>query len=254
LVAVNGGLKLAHLGIMELLELTLDTAAENLAVDEALLLAADAANEPQETLRLWEPREPFVVVGSSSRIADEVRIEECEARGIEVLRRTSGGAAIVTGPGCLMYSLVLSLEARPELRAIDRAHCFVLNQLARAIGALVPGVAIRGTSDLAMCDRKFSGNSLRMKRTHLLYHGTLLYGFPLDLIGACLARPPREPKYRAAREHRKFVTNLPLDSLALRLAVIDAFRPTPSGGDWPRELTAELAAEKFASDEWIRRL
>src|SRR5438270_7253841 len=239
---------------MHLLELTLDTPAENLAVDEALLLAAEEAGDPRETLRLWEPRQRFVVIGSSSRIANEVHLEDCRSRGIEVLRRTSGGAAIVAGPGCLMYSLVLSLEARPELRAIDRAHCFVLNKLAQAIGAIVPGVAVRGTSDLAIKDRKFSGNSLRMKRSHLLYHGTLLYSFPLEMIPACLASPPRQPAYRAGRPHGEFVMNLPVDSLSLRLAAIEAFRPTPSNASWPRELTAELAAEKFSNDAWTRRL
>jgi lipoate---protein ligase len=239
---------------MQLLELTLDTPAENLALDEALLLAAEAAGEARETLRLWEPRQRFVVLGSSSRIADEVHVENCRSREIEVFRRTSGGAAIVAGPGCLMYSLVLSLESRPELHAIDRAHCFVLNQLAQAIGALVPGVAVRGTSDLAVGNRKFSGNSLRMKRSHLLYHGTLLYNFPLDLIPTCLAPPPRQPAYRADRPHGEFVTNLPLDSLSLRLAAIEAFRPTPSDASWPRELTAELAAEKFSNNAWTHRL
>jgi lipoate---protein ligase len=239
---------------MQLLELTLDTPAENLALDEALLLAAEDAGEPQETLRIWEPRQHFVVLGSSSRIAEEVQLENCRSRGIEVLRRTSGGAAIVAGPGCLMYSLVLSLEAWPELRAIDRAHCFVLNRLARAVGTLVPGVAVRGISDLAIDDRKFSGNSLRMKRSHLLYHGTLLYNFPLDLVTTCLATPPRQPAYRADRPHGLFVTNLPVESLALRLAAIEAFCPTPSGASWPRELTAELAAEKFANDAWTMRL
>jgi lipoate---protein ligase len=49
---------------MQLLELTLDTPAENLALDEALLLATEAAGEPQETLRIWEPRLHFVVLGS----------------------------------------------------------------------------------------------------------------------------------------------------------------------------------------------
>lgn len=239
---------------MQLLELALDTPAENLALDEALLLTAETEGEPQETLRLWEPRQRFVVLGSSSRIADEVHLENCRSRGIEVLRRTSGGAAIVAGPGCLMYSLVLSLEERPELRAIDRAHCFVLNQLAQAIGALVPGVVVRGTSDLVIGDRKFSGNSLRMKRGHLLYHGTLLYSFPLELIPTCLASPPRQPAYRAERPHGEFVANLPLDSLSLRLAAIEAFCPNPSDASWPRELTAELAAEKFSNDAWTRRL
>ena len=83
--------------------------AENLALDEALLLTAEEEKRQQEVLRLWEPRQPFVVLGSSSRIAAEVRLDGCRDRGIPVLRRTSGGAAIVAGPGCLMYALVLSI-------------------------------------------------------------------------------------------------------------------------------------------------
>ncbi|HEV3417181.1 MAG TPA: lipoate--protein ligase family protein, partial [Pirellulales bacterium] len=112
---------------MQLLDLTLDTPAENLALDEALLLLeAEAAGEPHEVLRLWEPLQFAVVVGSSSRVAAEVAPDACRVRGIEVLRRTSGGAAVVIGPGCLMYSLILSRKLRPEQRAIDGAHCFVL--------------------------------------------------------------------------------------------------------------------------------
>jgi lipoate-protein ligase A len=236
------------------LDLTLDTPADNLALDEALLLEAEAAGEPHEVLRLWEPLQFAVVVGSSSRVAAEVAPDACRVRGIEVLRRTSGGAAVVIGPGCLMYSLVLSRQLRPEQRAIDGAHCFVLEAIAGAIGRLVPGVVRRGTSDLAIGDRKFSGNSLRMKREHLLYHGTLLYNFPLDLIAACLAAPPRQPAYRQGRAHGDFVTNLPLDAGSLRSALIAAFDAHEDRTDWPRELTTQLAAEKFASNSWTDRL
>ncbi len=179
---------------MQLLELTLDTPAENVALDEALLLTAEARDATDEVLRIWEPRQYFVVLGSSSRIASEVNREYCNAKGIEVVRRTSGGAAIVAGPGCLMYSLVLSLSERPELRSIDRAHRFVLDALGTTFGRLVSDIARRGTSDLAIGDRKFSGNSLRLKRRNLLYHGTLLYDFPLDLVApACQVRRVSRP-------------------------------------------------------------
>ena len=50
---------------MKLLELTLPTPAENLALDEALLDAAEAGELPDEVLRLWEPSQPLVVVGRS---------------------------------------------------------------------------------------------------------------------------------------------------------------------------------------------
>ncbi len=208
---------------MRYLDLTLPSASENLALDEQLLEQAEAASEPTETLRIWEPTEPLVVVGRSSVIDTEVRRDVCRELGIDVLRRVSGGATIVTGPGCLMYALVLSFQKRPQLRAVDRAHRFVLDTLAAALEPLVPGVCRRGISDLAIGDLKFSGNSMRVKREHLLYHGTLLYDFPLERIGRCLAMPPRQPEYRDGREHGAFVTNLPLSCAAIRQALLGAF-------------------------------
>jgi lipoate-protein ligase A len=239
---------------MQLLERTLDTPAENVALDEALLLSAEAGDATDEVLRIWEPRQYFVVLGSSSRIASEVNVEYCKSQGIDVVRRTSGGAAIVAGPGCLMYSLILSLAERPELRSIDRAHRFVLDALAAAFGRLVLGVARRGTSDLAIGDRKFSGNSLRLKRRHLVYHGTLLYDFSLDLIGVCLPTPPRQPAYRASRSHDDFIVNLPLDRRSIHAAVTSAFGDSTHRQNWPSELTAKLTAEKFTDDDWTNRI
>jgi len=50
---------------MELLELTLETPQENLALDEALLEEAElAAGQGIEVLRIWEPRQMFVVAGN----------------------------------------------------------------------------------------------------------------------------------------------------------------------------------------------
>ena len=235
---------------MRYLELTLPDAAENLALDEALLAEAELAGRPTETLRFWEPARPIVVVGRSSKIDVEVHREACRQLGIDVLRRISGGAAIVAGPGCLMYAVVLSYELRPALRAIGHAHRFVLNKLAAALGPLVAGVRCRGTSDLAIAGRKFSGNSVRCKRDHLLYHGTLLYDFPLDLAGRCLAMPPRQPEYREGRPHGSFITNLPLDAATIRRALTAAWDATEPLTDWPRELTARLAAEKYGRRQW----
>ena len=243
---------------MHCLNLTLPETAENLALDEALLEHAEAAGSPCETLRLWEPAQPAVVVGRSSRIAEEVDLAACRALGVDVLRRVSGGAAIVTGPGCLMYAVVLSLEMRPALRTIDRAHRLVLSTIAAALEPLTPGVRCRGTSDLVIADaggeRKFSGNSVRCRRRHLLYHGTLLYDFPLELIGRCLTMPPRQPAYRQGRDHQAFVGNLPLTAAAIRASLIAAWDATEPAANWPRQLTARLAAEKYRRREWNEQL
>ena len=238
---------------MRYLDLTLPTPAENLALDEALLEQAERTGQPRETLRLWEPTEPMVVVGRSSRIDAEVHRDGCARRGIPILRRSSGGAAIVTGPGCLMYALVLSYQLRPQLRLIDHAHQFVLRTIASALRPLAPEVTCRGTSDLAVGDLKFSGNSVRCKRDHFLYHGTILYDFPLDLIDACLPLPPRQPDYRAGRPHRSFVTNLPLPVALIRSALVTAWDAAQPYTDWPRAATGRLVAEKCNSPKWNER-
>ena len=235
---------------MNLLDLTSPSAAENLALDEALLEEAERGGRPSETLRLWEPDRPMVVVGRSSKIDGEVHPDACRELGIPVLRRISGGAAVVTGPGCLMYALVLSYELRPELRGVDRAHRFVLGTTAAALRPLVPGVRHQGISDLAVGRQKFSGNSVRCRRDHLLYHGTLLYDFPLELIERCLAMPPRQPDYRQRRPHGSFLGNLPLDGPTLRNVLTAAWGVRQSPVDWPRELTARLAAEKYGRSQW----
>ena len=235
---------------MRLLDLTLPTPAENLALDEALLDEAEAAGQPRETLRFWEPDRPMVVIGRSSSLAGEVQREACARREIPVLRRSSGGAAIVTGPGCLMYALVLSYELRPALRAIDHAHRFVLDTIAAALRPMIAEVERQGISDLAIGGRKFSGNSVRCKRDHLVYHGTLLYHFPLELIEACLLMPLRQPEYRKERPHGSFVANLPLGVVAIRGALTTAWGATEVCSDWPREATVRLVAQRYGQVEW----
>jgi lipoate-protein ligase A len=235
-----------------LLDLTLATAAENVALDEALLDAAEANRDATHVLRLWESPDVMVVVGRGSRTADEVDLEACARRGVPVLRRTSGGAAIVAGPGCLMYALVLS-QSRGTLPAIDAVHSRVLSTMASAVGRLVPDVAHQGTSDLAVGRYKFSGNSMRCKRTHVLYHGTLLYDFQLTLISDLLKTPPRQPEYRQARSHADFVRNLQMKVDALRGALVEAWQAYEPCGDWPHARVAQLVREKYGQREWNER-
>jgi lipoate-protein ligase A len=235
---------------MLLLEQTCDTPEENLAADEALLDAAESDSQPQEYLRVWEPQQSLVVVGRGSRVASEVDLSACAARGIPILRRSSGGAAIVTGPGCLMYAVILSYQKRPALRVVEHTHRCVLERLGSALSQFIPGVQRAGISDLAWNDRKCSGNSLRCRRTHLLYHGTMLYAFDLSLLDTCLALPPRQPEYRQGRAHSAFVTNLPVSAPRLRQALLKAFPPSGCLDPWPWERTRQLASSRYADPEW----
>ncbi|MFO0817136.1 MAG: lipoate--protein ligase family protein [Pirellulales bacterium] len=259
---------------MHLLDVTLPTPAENLALDEALLEDAEADRGPSCVLRLWESPQLAVILGRSCRYATETNVELCRARKIPILRRASGGGSVVIGPGCLMYTVLLPYTYHPRLQMIEVAHEFVLGKIREAIlNALViaPGpasqslgaasvawrgeaVTQRGTSDLALGDYKFSGNSLRCKRTHLLYHGTLLYDFPLETVGELLAAPPREPEYRGGRPHGDFIRNLPFDPAAVRRSLADIWQASNPYADWPSRFTQELVAQRYSLDAWNLRL
>ena len=235
---------------MKLLDLTLESPSANLALDEALLDEAESVASGAEWLRLWEPDQLMVVLGRASRVEEEVDLEACQLHAIPVLRRCSGGAAIVSGRGCLMYSLVLSQQNRPQLEIPEEAHRFVLQRVAHALEPLGEQIDFMGTSDLAVEGLKFSGNSLRCKRNHILYHGTLLYDFPLEQISTLLQMPPRQPGYRQQRGHDEFVTNLDSDAAKLRQLLIDEWQPTETTTDWPQERTEQLVASRYSQTDW----
>jgi lipoate-protein ligase A len=232
------------------LRLTLPTPPENVALDEALLEASETGQLSGGVLRLWESPDYFVVLGRSSDPQLEVNREACRRQGVPVLRRSSGGGTILAGPGCLMYAVVIDLRELPHLRTVDAAHRYVLGQITAALAPQVPGIAQAGISDLVLEKKnsptlKISGNALRIKRDHFLYHGTLLYDFDLDRIGQLLATPTRVPDYREQRGHGDFVANLPLDRDAIEDALLQQWSATEPLANWPRQWTAELVAAKY---------
>src|SRR5262249_40660317 len=118
---------------MRLLDLTLDSPEANLALDEALLLEAEAGRQP-ELLRLWEWPRPAVVLGSGCKLAEDVDVERCRADGVPVLRRSTGGGTVLLGQGCLCFSLVLALGRDERLSEIRPSYVCILGRVAEALG------------------------------------------------------------------------------------------------------------------------
>jgi lipoate-protein ligase A len=223
---------------------------DHLALDEALLLAAEAG-ESGESLRVWQFSHHVAVAGRSSRIAEEIDADYCLGRDIQILRRCSGGASVLAGPGCLMYSTVLSLRGRGDLRKIDAAHQYVMSRVLDALRGQLPEALFQGTCDLTWANRKCSGNSLRVTRDHLLYHGTLLYDFDLGLIDRCLKVAPRQPEYRQGRDHRDFVTNAPINVARFTADLCSAFHVQGHANAYflADRITA-LRRERYDDERW----
>lgn len=240
---------------MELLDLTFGDAANDVALDEALLESAESGLCDDELLRIWQPASPIVVLGRSSPYATEINQQECESLDVAVMRRCSGGAAILTAPGCLMYAVLLSYEKRPDLRSIDNAHRFVMGKIQNAIGACGVETQLQGICDLTIGGRKVSGNALRCKRSWFVYHGTLIcQTMDIGLISRCLGKPRRQPEYRAGRSHAQFLAAIPLQPNELKQALVSEWGCVASRQVWPRGLTEQLVEEKYCQDDWIRKV
>jgi lipoate-protein ligase A len=235
---------------MHFLDLTLSDPAANLALDEALLLDAESGTGG-EVLRIWEWPTPVVVLGSGCKLMDNVNESACNTNSVPILRRSSGGGTVLWGRGCLLFTLVLSTERTPELSQIGASYRFILGRVAAALG--LPGIQQAGISDLAVGDRKFSGNAQQRKRTFLLHHGTLLYDFDVSLVARYLRPPPRQPEYREARAHDDFLSNLPLTAAVIKERLCAAWEGTENLLTWPQDRARELCAEKYCAETWTRR-
>ncbi len=235
---------------MKYLDLTFDTAEQNLACDEALLDMCEDGSE-DEILRFWEPRSAFVVLGYSNKISIEVAINSCKALGVPILRRTSGGGTVVQGPGCLNYSLILKIPASGLLASLTGTNSFVLGRNRQALGPLLPGhLAVQGTSDLTLGNLKFSGNAQRRKKQALLFHGTFLLTMDLSLISRCLNMPERQPDYRRSRPHADFVTNIPISADSVKKALSKGWNCSKHLADLPHAAIQKLVLEKYSCKEW----
>ena len=237
---------------MQYLDLTLPSLAENLALDEALLLSAEVG-ESSEVLRFWEWPKPAVILGAGGRLAEDVNEAACLADRTSILRRASGGGTVLLGTGCLLFSLVLAYERSPVLREVRSSYRYILGRVGAALDGLVPEVGQAGTSDLAVRGLKFSGNAQQRKRRFLLHHGTLLYHFDLASVQRYLHLPRRQPDYRRGRDHGAFLMNLPAEAGELKARLRTAWEASEAAGPWPRHEVRRLVEEKYLQRAWIFR-
>jgi lipoate-protein ligase A len=233
------------------LDRTLPSLAANLALDEVLLRRAEEAGTG-ELLRFWGWPEPGVVLGAGGEVGKDVHLERCTSEGVPIHRRSSGGGTVLLGKGCLLFSLVLSVERAPELKHVNASYRWILEKLAEA---LAPFGAVRheGICDLAIGGKKFSGNAQQRKQRFILHHGTLLYDFDLAKISHYLKLPERQPEYREDRTHGDFVMNLPADSEALKRMLRESWGAVEGTMEFPVETVEQLVAEKYSREEWVFR-
>jgi lipoate-protein ligase A len=236
---------------MRYCDITLSTAAANLALDEALLLDAEAGGP--EVLRLWEWPRYAVILGAGGKWTEDVDAHACQRDGVPILRRSSGGGTVLVGPGCLCYSLVLRFDRHPALGDLHASYCHILKTMCDALRPFAPDIACAGISDLAVGGRKVAGNAQQRKRTHLLHHGTLLCDMDLTTLGRYLRYPAKTPEYRAGRAHADFVANLDVDGGAVCERLRATWEAHEPRAEIPAQPVETLLREKYDREDWQRR-
>jgi len=175
--------------------------------DERLLERCRRSGEPQ--IELYRPERAEVVLGRGSRAELELNLEACRASGALLRRRLGGGCAVVLDPGNLVLSAALPM---PGVGGVSGAYETLLSWVIEGLASAgLAGVERAGSRDLALAGRKVGGTCVYRAKDILFFSTTLLVSPDLDAVARWIAPPPREPEYRAGRDHAEFMGSLDPD-------------------------------------------
>jgi lipoate-protein ligase A len=229
----------------------------NMARDEHLLYSEE--HRPA-AIRIYAWSPPTISLGCFQRYSQIAQLPE-ELRGIAVVRRPTGGGAILHDREvtyCLVLDDSLTVARQPPIalyRLVHEAWRDALGrdgQLSEIAPDSLPFPSPRrgpffcfqkpGRTDLMVGEAKLLGSAQRRIRGHVLQHGSLLLGRRFAAHpGANLGDPNTE---RVAGWIEGF-----LDELASRLALNLRTR------EWTPEQVADIEErrQRYAGDTWTRR-
>lgn len=160
---------------------------QNNAIDRRWL-ALHAAHAFQGALRFYRST-PTASIGRHQAVDRELRLDYCRARGIDVVRRMSGGGALYADPGQLSFSLIIG---RPPawsglgLGRIIRLFCLGVSEGLNRLGV---ASSYRAPNDLEVAGRKLASLFVAEEGSSLLIHGTLLMDADIQTMLAVLRTP-----------------------------------------------------------------
>ena len=251
-----------------LLTLEAGNAFMNMAIDEAILRARIAEMVPN-TLRFYKWKPSAVSFGRFQDIFKEINVENCRQRGVDFVRRITGGGAVYhDSEGEITYSVIVS---KKDLKTADVFHAYrlICNSLVEATNIL--GVHANFDSgnpkhcpNVLVNRRKISGSSQYHRGGVLLQHGTFLMDVDLKKMFTFLRVPWATAPAEVVPIAMKKITSMKheLDS---HMSIQDAYAALIKGfqnalnirliegkmTSYEKGLAEKLRMEKFATENWI---
>lgn len=246
----------------ELLPPQPESPAMNLALDE-VLTARVGAGVRKPTLRIWAWSAPCIVIGRFQSVQNEINVEGAERRGLQIVRRVSGGGAMVIEPGsAVTYSLYTPPEFVREL-SFPESYAFFDSWVIDVLLGLGIDAWYEPLNDITSSGGKIGGAAQARKYGAVLHHTTMAYDMSPGLIGEVLRIGQEKLSDKGIRSADKRVgplrqqTNLPRAEIIERLVDHFAFITSARDGRLSveeREEAAELAEAKFSNPDWTALL
>lgn len=171
----------------------------NLALEEYLLNRGDIQ---EDIFLLWQNR-PVVVVGRNQNTVEEINQEFIRSRGVDVVRRISGGGAVYHDLGNLNFTFIADEEQSLSLN-FTRYTAPVIKAL-EIIGVKAEN---QGRNDITIQGRKFSGNAQCRLHGRVMHHGTILFDSNLEDMQQALTVDPAKIASKGVKSVRSRVTNI----------------------------------------------
>ena len=169
---------------------------------------------------------PTVIIGRNQDLEAEVNLPFCRERGINIVRRKSGGGCVYADKGNLMVSYITGDKG------VEAVFAEYLDKLAGVLGGLGLDAVKTAHNDVMVGGAKVSGNAFFSLPKGSIVHGTLLHSVDFEVLAQAITPPAEKLARHGVQSVRQRVANL--SELGLGLG--------------PEELEAELV-RRFCSGE-----
>ena len=183
------------------------TAAENMALDDALLEVKGKGMSPN-TIHFLQFLPKAVLVGYHQSIAEEVRLDFCSANGIDINRRITGGGAILFDESQIGWEIICDksfFNVNIPTNLVFKKLCA---PVVTALEYLGIKAEFRPRNDIEINGRKISGTGGTESDGAFLFQGTMLVDFDVETMIKSLRIPIEKLKAKEIDSIKERVTCL----------------------------------------------
>ena len=237
---------------IRVLETGYKPAALNMAIDEALIENIDEA----PVLRIYGWRPAAISIGYFQSIKEEVDLEKCSQLGVDVVRRLTGGGAVLHE-----FEVTYSFITKQYPHSIMESYRWICDAIVISINRLGFNASFVPLNDIVIDGKKISGNAQTRRKGVLLQHGTLLLGVDVDKMFSVLKVPSEKLRDKIVKDVKERVSSLSgttFEDMAssLRTSFAEKFDAKLVADSLSTEEVSHakwLAERKYSSKEWNHR-